>query len=620
MLHFYDFECFKYDWLVVFINPINKTKEVIVNDKDKLQEYYDKFKDEIFIGFNSRGYDQFIFKGILCDFDPYKITDFIINKGKNGYQFSRIFSQMQLYNYDVYKGVTDYGLKTLECFMGNNIKETSVPFNLDRKLTQSEINETIKYCTHDVEQLIEVFLLRKDEFDTHLSMIKEFKLPLSNINKTTAQLNAVIMNAQKPNRKRDDDYDFYLPDTLKLSKYKYIADWFMSSYQEACNDFENAIEEAREILKSKQGSKKKLADAKKLIDGYTYELDKTFAKFFYSRNLTTDVAGVEHTYAWGGVHAAIPKFNYICKDDEIMIMADVTSLYPSLDIQYDLQSRNVSDKSIFEHIYNMNIELKKLKDPRRPIYKLICNTTYGCKGDEYNNLYDKRNQNLTCIFGQVLLTDLIEKLELGVPSFKLIQSNTDGILILIKRKDFDKVDDIVYEWETRTRLGMEFTFAKRIYQKDVNNYVMVTYDGHIKSKGAYVKELSKLDYDLPIVNKAMVEYMVNDTPIEKTINECKELIMFQKVFKLSGKYARVWHNNKFMTDKCYRVFASKNTHDTYLGKQKSEGATIERFANTPEHCFIYNDSIVGIETPEELDRSFYIELTRERLRQFGVLK
>lgn len=74
-----------------------------------------------------------------------------------------------------------------------------------------------------------------------------------------------------------------------------------------------------------------------------------------------------------------------------------------------------------------------------------------------------------------------------------------------------------------------------------------------------------------------------------------------------------------MTDKCYRVFASKNTSDTFLGKQKNEAATIERFANTPEHCFIYNDSIVDVETPGQLDRGFYIDLTLERLRQFGVI-
>ena len=57
-------------------------------------------------------------------------------------------------------------MKRFEGFMGNNIKESSVPFDIDRKLTASEIAETIKYCRHDVEQTIEVFLERKDDFET----------------------------------------------------------------------------------------------------------------------------------------------------------------------------------------------------------------------------------------------------------------------------------------------------------------------------------------------------------------------------------------------------------------------------------------------------------------------
>lgn len=34
MLQFYDFEVFKYDWMVVIIDPANKKKTVIVNDKN----------------------------------------------------------------------------------------------------------------------------------------------------------------------------------------------------------------------------------------------------------------------------------------------------------------------------------------------------------------------------------------------------------------------------------------------------------------------------------------------------------------------------------------------------------------------------------------------------------
>ena len=94
--------------------------------------------------------------------------------------------------------------------------------------------------------------------------------------------------------------------------------------------------------------------------------------------------------------------------------------------------------------------------------------------------------------------------------------------------------------------------------------------------------------------------------------------MFQKVVKLSGKYWRVWHNGQYFVEKCYRVFASKSFEDTYIGKCKSKGATIEKFGNTPEHCFIDNDDINGKEVPHKLDKKWYIELARERLRQYGV--
>ena len=461
MLIFYDYEVFRHDWLVVFKDIEDKTT-VIVNDAAKLIEFHKLHEDHIYVGFNSRHYDQYIHKGILAGFDPYDISQWIITKKRKGWEYSDIFNRIKMYNYDVYKGMTDNGLKTLEGFMGNDIEETSVPFDIKRKLTITEINETIKYCTHDVEQLINVFNARIEDFKTHLAMINEFGLGLNMINKTPAQLIAVILGSVKT--EYNDEWDIRLPETLRLKKYWYIGQWFLNNRSN---------------------------------DPYI-----------------TNVAGVQHIFADGGVHGAISQFTYKCKPDEMMIMADVTSLYPTLMLVYDLLSRSVSDKERFRYIYNMNIELKKNKDPRRPIYKLICNTTYGCSGDPYNSLFDPRNRRLVCIFGQVLLLDLIEKLE---PYMKLIQSNTDGILILIKRKDFDLIDDIIHEWEVRTGLQMEFEYYEKIYQKDVNNYVAVTYDGKVKSKGAYVKKLSKLDNDLPIVNKALVDYMVKDVPIENTI-------------------------------------------------------------------------------------------------------
>ena len=100
-LHFIDFEVFKYDWLCVIANPITKTETVIVNNPTELRFYYEQFKDEIFIGYNIREYDSWIFKGILAGFDPYEINEWIITKGNKGYQFSTLLRDYPLITYDL---------------------------------------------------------------------------------------------------------------------------------------------------------------------------------------------------------------------------------------------------------------------------------------------------------------------------------------------------------------------------------------------------------------------------------------------------------------------------------------------------------------------------------------
>ena len=566
MLIFYDFEVFKHDWLVVLIEPSERKETVIINDPKQFKEFYETHKDHIWIGYNSRNYDQWIAKGILCEFDPKEVNDWIIVKDRKGWEFSDLMRNYPINNFDVMTSF--HGLKQLEAFMGNDIRETSVPFDIDRKLTDAEIQETVKYCRHDVEQTIEVFLQRKNEFDSQVSLLKTFKLPLNYIGKTQAQLAAIILGARK--KELFDEWDIRLPDTLQLSKYRHIADWFMAD--------ENH-------------------DADKWIE--------------------TDVAGVPHVFAWGGVHGAISTYNYTCKPDEIMVMADVDQLYPSLMVYYNLLSRGVSEPERFKVILDTSLRLKaeKKKKEREP-YKRICNITYGAMGDKFNPMYDPLHRNLVCVFGQVLLLDLIEKIE---PFTELIQSNTDGILIKLKREDFDRLDDAVFDWEQRTHLHMSFDCYKTVYQGDVNNYLVIDYEGHSKSKGAYVKSLGDLDNDLPIVNQAITAYLTSGIHPRETVMECDDLIAFQKVVKVSSKYAYGTLNGRRMSDKTFRVFASKRTDDGIIGKVKTEGANIEKFANTPERCFIWNQSVKDVKVPDYLDREWYIDLAIKRIKdKFGI--
>lgn len=579
ILNFYDFEVFKEDWLVVIINIYEKSEVVIINDKEKLQEYYDAHKNQIWVGYNNNHYDQYILKAILCGFNPKEVNDFIIREDKKGWQFSSLFRKFQMYNFDVMQR-NDGGLKSLEGFMGSNIKETSIPFDIDRKLTESEIEETVKYCRHDVEQTIEVFLQRKDDLDVQLELIKEFNLPLSFVTKTQTQLTAEILEAKSV--RFGDDFNINFPEYLnRIKKYKYIVDWF-----------------------------KKFKTDKILSDDQKKEI--------YGQNLETEVAGVPHVFAWGGLHGALPKYF----GEGYFLHIDVSQYYPSLMTGHNYFSRAASDegKRRYEMMRKESIRLKAFPElkKKRTGYKTCNNKAYGAMKDKYNKLFDPLNANNICITGQLALLLLIEMLE---PHCKLIQSNTDGLIVkLYSIDDYELIDDICWEWEQLTHVKLAFDpIITRIYQKDVNNYLFVNEDGEIESKGAYVKSLSPLDFDLPIVNKAIVDYLIYDIPIEKTINECDALIMFQKIVKLSGKFKHVVHNGKIFTEKCFRVFASTRDSDSYIGKQKEGNNTIEKFANTPEHCFIVNDDVKKATVDWRLDKEWYITMTKSRLKQFGVI-
>ena len=574
MLNFYDFEVFKHDWMVVVINPVAHDERVIINDADALTALYEEHKREIWVGYNDLHYDQFIFKGILCGFDPKAINDFIIAEGHKGWQYSSLLRKLYMVNYDVFHPRTDRGLKTHEAYLGNDICETTVPFDIDRKLTDAEIAETVKYCRHDVEQTIEVFMQRKSEFDARMDLLKMFNLPLVYLGKTDAQLTAIILGAERPARPRDDEFDIVPLPCLDLGPYDFIRSWYLDP-----------------------------------------------ANQDYSATLDFDIAGCPHKCAWGGLHGAIAQY----AGEGYFINVDVESYYPAEMIAHALLSRNVQDPSKFKGIRDHRIELKHAKDPRQKALKLVINGTYGASKDKFNALYDPRQANMVCVNGQLMLIDLMHKLVRDVGA-EIIQSNTDGVLIRMPDgfdggpdAFYDRVDDVAYEWEHRTGMGLEFDEFTRVYQKDVNNYVLVAADGSMKTKGAYVKKLGPLDYDLAVVNKALVEFMVHGVPVEDTIAADDDLIDYQRVVKVSGKYKYGVHGHERLTDKCFRVFASTRESDGMIGRVKAGKAKPEKFGNTSEHSFIDNGDVHGKKCTSYLDKGWYIQLAKTRLAQFGVI-
>jgi DNA polymerase len=342
---------------------------------------------------------------------------------------------------------------------------------------------------------------------------------------------------------------------------------------------------------------------------------------------------------------------------------------------YKLLSRAARKPEMLDYVLDTSMRLKaEGKKKEREPYKRQCNIFYGAEGDKFNPLYDPLHRTLVCVFGQVFLIDLIDKIE---DIITLINSNTDGIFFKVKKRDLEELKRRVAEWEKRTGLQMEYTEFTKFIAKDVNNYLAIKSDGKIHAKGGYVKDLNDLDYDLPIVNEALRNYMIFGTPVETTINSCTEFRKFQKIVKLSNKYKWVEHENGYSPiivkkrgtyyctahfdlktggcwgghhskgnhgscktcayyqkrgteviadgytntikydNKAYRVFASSDCNDGRL--LKCDGVrNPAKFGNTPDHCFIFNGDIKDVNIPSKLDRQYYIDLAKKRLEDFGI--
>ena len=562
-LNFYDFEVFVHDWCLTIINPVEKIMTVIANDVEALKRYYRKHKEQFWVGYNSRNYDTFIMKGLLLGMNPKKVNDDIILRNLKGWQINRDFKKVKFLNFDIY---TKDSLKTKEGYMGNDIRETEVDFNLQRKLTPPEMRQTIKYNIHDVEQTIEVFRRNVYLYESQIQLIETFGMDIELINATQAQLTANILECEK--LEHNDEFDIDIVPTLHLKKYAKAREWF---------------------------------ENKDNLD--------------YKKSFSMDICGVPHQFGWGGLHG--------CPEEPLHIKGrlfhvDVNSYYPSQIIRYDFMTRNSRNPKRYEGIYKYRLQLKaEGKKKEQAPYKIVLNGAYGMMKDKYSLAFDPKMANNICINGQLMLTDLLEHLE---PYIRLIQSNTDGLIVQVEddERAVEKFKNICHRWEHRTGMGLGFDEITEIYQKDVNNYVFRFSNGKLERKGAYVMELNDLNYDLPIVNKALVDYMMNGVAVEETINNCDEIKEFQKIVKVSSNYEGAWHNGEYLHDKTFRVFASRDKKDTYLGKYKYKGATIEKFGNTPESAFIMNENVNGVKVTKKLDRQWYIDLANKRLEDFGI--
>lgn len=559
----FDFEVFRYDWLVVFKDLISNKYTIIKNNKEELKKYLDNNKSSLFIGYNNSNYDNYILKSILLDIDPYYVSSIIINKDKSGriYRLAK-WSDINFYSYDVSFGLGFTSLKENEAYLGISIDECPIDFNQTNPLTYEQWDKVIEYCKRDVDATCLLFEKTQSEFETKLYLCNEFGLDKSYLNKGNQAIIERVLGAERKFNCTDanDPFDFSQLN-LKIKKYKKVIEYFSQP-----TDMQKGLE--------------------------------------------LDICGVPHTFGIGGIHGAIPNFSYSGK----LMNIDVASYYPSMMIEYDWFARSVPQekKKLYAKMKADRIVLKKTNKKLSDAYKLVLNTTYGCYKYEYCNLYDPRMANNICIGGQVMLVDLLENLE---PYCKVVQSNTDGIIII--PTDEDKVKEVVKDWEERTRMVMEISYGVKIVQKDVNNYVFKKEDGSVKAVGGYVRQYKPRDLrrTLSVIDKALVEHLINDVSIEEYIHSNNDPLDYQIVSKVGKTYDRVFFESDGVqtpTNFVNRAFAGFNAGRLY--KQK-EGKNKEMVANHPSNTFIWDRDVSDLDM-SLIDKQWYIDMTYKRLNDY----
>jgi hypothetical protein len=585
----YDTETFAHDFIVVFKDKETGEYAVFHNDNIGVKEFISE--NAIYCGFNTKNYDQYIIKAICAGFSPEEVkqvNDWIIGGGQ-GWQCPLLQGVFfRFYNVDIMDDMQmGLSLKAIEGHLGMSIEETEVDFNLDRPLTEEELTLTIKYCIHDVDATEKVTAIRKDYLNNkvYLGGLKDIE-PAKALAMTNAKLTAAYLDARKT-VESDDERNYKYPENLRR---EYIP-------TEVFTFFDRLYDEnipSEELFKSKL-------------------------------NLT--VGGCPVTLGFGGIHGAIPFHQEEEKDGRLIRNYDVASYYPHLMVHYGYTSRNIPNPQIYADMLQKRMKAKKSGDKATAnALKLVANTTYGAMLNQYNELYDPLMGRSVCITGQLFLLELSQHLIAECSTLRIVQLNTDGIMVSFDESEYGKVLEITKEWEQRTKFELEEDRIKRIVQKDVNNYVEIPYEGNPKIKGGYlVRGIApagafNVNNNATIVAKAIVDYFTKDTEVEITIGECADISQFQLIAKAGSKYREAYHlvnGKKESVQKVNRVYASNDTRYGKLFKVKAENDSTAKIESLPEHCAIDN---VGKLTIESLDKTWYIELAKKRINDFLGIK
>lgn len=584
------------------------------------------------MGYNIKYYDNIILNGVANGFTPRQLkilSDIIINPERqyDSAENMRIapFARKK-YNNFIYQDMLDDNtgsLKEKEACMQLDIRESTVPFDKE-DLTEEDKVDIISYCKHDVWATMMFYkIILKPFVATKLLVGKVFNLSAETCYKSTnANLSARALQAERKSFPDADRLDIEIPKELK----QYIA---YSLPAAVVNRLCASPEKFNAVLFDNDVSYSNGGIHSVPVRPAEISIKSKFPAWFI------------HVKTGGGWS---------------LINVDAGSFYPNLMVAWKGLSRTIADPSKFAGLIKTRLELKSVIGPfedkygKHPenapeeeyvayknakeasqAYKLILNTTYGASGNKYLDLYDPYMTTYTCRLGQLLLTALANNLytSIGKNNIRIIQTNTDGILIYIRDEYKDLMYKIGKQWEDICHIPLEFENEYQIWQRDVNNYIMGKQNGKVKTKGGFfVTDMQQPGYnrvrplDCYVCREAMieciahgkdiVEHIYNESDISKFVITCHKGSFSGIVREFNdGRPDEVLH-------KCNRAYASLDKSLGEIKKTKTIKGEYKKYKapGCPPHCALINEDLSThtiSEYKNDIDYMWYINETCEML-------
>lgn len=622
-MRFFDFEVTPNWWLCVFgdlhCNELKTFDETIkdtfvcVNSDmpDAREKLLELLRDDEYVkvGYNIKGYDLAIANGIYQGFTPQQVkilNDIIINPAcaYSTREHLRIqpFAKKKLSGI-CYQDLLDDGsgsLKEKEAALGLSVLESSVDFNTV-DMTDEDKKDMTYYCKQDVyasmqfyAKVVHSYLLTK------LHMGVRFNIPEDVCYKSTnAKLVSLALRAKRKTFDDEEKVEIKLPSKIRDYCYENLPSTIIDR-----------------ILSSIEG----------------------FSTILFDNKVTFGNGGIHSVYK---ENYAEPPCLYVETTDEYcLVNVDASSYYPSEMIQFNLLSRTVSNPQAFKDIFDerMTLKAKKEREGLTPeeqasqmADKLVLNTTFGASGNKYLDLYDLYMCTSVCRVGQIFLGALANKIYKTIPCAKIIQSNTDGILCYLPKSQLDKLTELQEEWTKISGIVMERDEVLKIWQRDVNNYVMVVKEKgkeKVKRRGAWLNNeyhreggVTTSTLTAFVCANAILDYLTKGKDIVTSIVSNTNLFDFVITCTKGPSYRGVFQRNADGDVELFRanrVIASKDESLGMLYKYKMYKGNIScaKMPNIPEHCKLVNDDLSHYnfdEIRKELDYMYYISRCADML-------